>query len=147
MTMTCTVCLHADCEEIDRQLLAGIAHRSIAEQFGLSPSAVFRHKDHVSEAMVKAKDAVEVTRADGLLGHVQYLQDRALSILKQAEASGTYLAAIGAIREARNCVELMAKLNGSLRNNSVEVNVLVGLTPEQRQQRINELLAKNTDAR
>jgi hypothetical protein len=44
MPHTCTTCQHPDCEEIDGALAANVPLRKIGDRFGLSPSALWRHK-------------------------------------------------------------------------------------------------------
>ena len=63
---------------------------------------------------MKAKDALEVAHGDSLLDQVQGLQEKAPSILVKAEAKGDLRAALGAIREARGNLELLAKLLGMM---------------------------------
>ncbi len=64
--------------------------------------------------MTKAQEAQEVAQADNLLEQVQNLQAKALSILAKAEAAGDLRTALQGIREARSCLELLAKLQGEL---------------------------------
>lgn len=122
----CTVCRHPRLEEIDRAIVGGASHRQIAADFGVTRQAVQRHSanGHVAAALLKAKDAAELVRADGLLGEVQALRDRALDCLTKAEAAGDLSTALKAIREARGSVELLAKLEGQLQT-APNVNVLI----------------------
>ena len=62
--------------------------------------------------------------ADDLLAQVRSLQGRALAILDRAEKAGDLRTALGAIREARGNLELLAKLLGEL-NDAPQVNILV----------------------
>jgi len=55
---------------------------------------------------------------------VQELRDRALRILERAERSQDLQTALRAIREARQCVELLAKLAGEL-SEAPQVNILL----------------------
>lgn len=56
MSRVCTVCVHANRPEIDRLLVSGESIRNIAKQFGVSPSAVDRHrKQHLPDTLVHAK--------------------------------------------------------------------------------------------
>ena len=114
MPRPCTACRHPQREEINRALVNGEPFRNIAKRFGTSSTAVFRHKDHLPKALVKAQEAREVARADDLLGQVRDLQERALRVLGAAEAAGDLRAATGAIREARGCLELLGKVTGEL---------------------------------
>lgn len=65
-----------------------------------------------------------MAQADDLLDQVQRLRDRALGVLNNAEEAGDLRVAVSAIREARGCVELLAKLAGELQDGQT-VNVLV----------------------
>jgi hypothetical protein len=61
-----------------------------------------------------AQAAEEVAQADDLLEQVRALQGRALAILGKAESVEDLRTAVGAIREARSNLELLAKLLGEL---------------------------------
>ena len=127
MPRTCTICTHESAPEIDRALLDGEAYRSIAKRYGASASAVLRHREHLPNQLVKAREAETVTQADTLLEQVNHLKTRALSILDTAENSGDLRTALSAIREARSTVELLAKLSGELQQ---EGTVNVTVSPE-----------------
>jgi len=139
MARKCSVCTHHKRGEIDQAIIAGQSYRDIAGRFGLSKSAVERHaKAHLPATLVKAQEAEEVARADALLAQVQELRDRALKILDKAERSQDFKTALGAIREARGCVELLAKLAGEL-SEAPQLNVL--LSPQWVELRKTILLA------
>lgn len=125
MARTCSICSHPQRSAIDRALVAGTSYRDIAGQFRVSRSALERHKDgHLPAKLVKAAEAHELAEADGLLGEVKALQTRAVAILDKAEKAGELRAACSAIREARGCLELQAKLLGEL-DERPQINVLV----------------------
>jgi hypothetical protein len=63
---------------------------------------------------VKAQEIVEVAQADALLAQVRTLHRRALAILDQSERAGDLRTALGGIREARGCLELLGRLEGEL---------------------------------
>ena len=124
MPQRCSVCIHKKRQQIDRALLAHETLRYVAERFALSVWALHRHKRHLSATLMKAEEAREAAQADSLLEQLQNLQTRALAILETAEASGDLRTALGAIREARGNLELLAKLLGELKEGTT-VNVLV----------------------
>lgn len=125
MPRKCSICSHPDRGEIDRAIVSGGSYRDIARRFGVSRSAIERHaKAHVPATLVKAREAEEVTRADALLVQIQELRDRALNILDKAERGKDLRTALQAIREARGCVELLAKLAGEL-SETPHVNILL----------------------
>ncbi|MGE5618095.1 MAG: hypothetical protein ACM3US_02425 [Sphingomonadaceae bacterium] len=128
MPRTCTVCQHPQRGDIEAALLAQGSLRTIADRWSVSKTALIRHRDdHLPAALVQAKAAGEVARADDLLGQVQGLQTKALDLLRKAEADGDYRTALAGIREARGCLELLAELTQQL-DRRPQVNIL--LAPE-----------------
>src|SRR3712207_9430279 len=122
MPRSCTLCEHPRREEIDRALVGDSSNLSISSLFGVSESAVRRHKaNHLPAKLVMAQAAEEVAQADDLLEQVRDLQGRALAILGKAESAGDLRTALGAIREARGNLELLAKLLGELDERPVEI--------------------------
>jgi hypothetical protein len=112
---SCSICQHPKREAIDRALVGETSNLSVSSLFGVSESAVRRHKaNHLPAKLVMAEKAAEVAEADSLLGQVRDLQSRAYGILDKAEGTGDLRTALGAIREARGNLELLAKLLGEL---------------------------------
>jgi transposase-like protein len=65
MPRRCTVCDHSERHSIDEALVSGAAYRSVAKRFGLSESAVYRHKtEHLPAHLLKAREVEEVAQAD-----------------------------------------------------------------------------------
>jgi hypothetical protein len=121
----CTVCSHPDVAGIDQALVAGGVNRRIAAQYGLTEASVRRHKEeHVPAKIAKAKKAQTVADADDLLHQAGALRTKAMSLLLKAEAAGDYRTALAGIREARGCLELLARLMGEL-NDQANINVIV----------------------
>jgi hypothetical protein len=121
----CTVCDHPERRSIDEVLVSGAPYRSIAKRFGISESAVYRHKsEHLPAHLLKAKEVEEAAQADDLLDQVRTLQTHALDILERAEKADDLRTALAAISQARGNLQLLAKLAGELDERPV-VNVLV----------------------
>jgi hypothetical protein len=115
MPRRCTVCDHPERHSIDEALVAGAPYRSVAKQFELSESAVYRHKtEHLPAHLLKAREVEEAARADDLLEQVRDLQGHALDILERAEKAGDLRTALAAISQARGNLELLGKLAGEL---------------------------------
>jgi len=109
------VCDHPERHGIDETLVTGAPYRSVAKQFGLSESAVYRHKtEHLPAHLLKAREVEEAARADDLLDQVRHLQAHALDILERAEKAGDLRTALAAISQARGNLELLGKLAGEL---------------------------------
>jgi hypothetical protein len=110
---------------IERAMVADQPNRAIARQWRVSKDAVARHKsEHLPEALTKAQDAQEAAQADDLLAQVQDLHRRTLALLKKAEDGDKLGLALAAIREARSNLELLARLEGKLREQQT-INILV----------------------
>jgi len=123
---SCTICSHAERETIDHALVAGESAAAIAGRYRtIHERALRRHRDnHLPATLAKASEAQDVAEADDLLAQVRDLQVRTLAILEAAEGVSQHRTALSAIREARNNLELLAKLLGEL-NDSPTVNVLI----------------------
>ncbi len=125
MPRTCTVCTHPDKDAIDAVLVGGASVRGTASVYDVSEASLRRHKSsHLPASLVLAQEAQDVAQADDLLEGVRGLQSRTLSILDKAENAGDLRTALGAVREARGNVELLAKLLGEL-DERPQINLLV----------------------
>jgi len=125
MPRTCTVCAHPERAAIDQALLNNSVIRDIAGQHRLAKSAVARHKDdHLPAALAKAKEAQTVADADDLLRQAGALRTKAMSLLLKAETAGDFRTALAGVREARGCLELLAKLLGELRDEAT-INITI----------------------
>jgi hypothetical protein len=147
MPRPCSICKHPDRDAIDRRLVNGDPLPEITALFRVSDDALTRHKaKHIPPALAKASEAAEVAQADTLLREVKALRAKAYSLLLQAEHAGDLRTALQGVREARGCLELLAKLEGKVSDAPV-VNVLVN--PEWHQTRavIVQALAPYPDAR
>ncbi len=138
MPRPCTVCTHPDHETIDRDLLSGTPYRAVGKRYGVGTSAVFRHKrDHITQLIaqaVEARGVRDLEYGDDLLGQLQSLNGRAMSILDDAEASGDRRAELAAIREVRSIIELNAKLCGQIAERHFHLHAHQQLTPEAAEQ-------------
>jgi hypothetical protein len=122
------VCDNPERHGIDETLVTGAPYRSVAKRFGLSESAVYRHKtEHLPAQLLKAKKVEEVAQADDLLEQVRTLHAHALAILERAEKAGDLRTALAAISQARGNLELLGKLAGELDERPV---VSLNVSPE-----------------
>ena len=125
MPRKCTICEHPQVEKINTALLDGVSLRDLAGQYSVSKTALFRHKnEHIPTVLTQAQEAQEIAKADNLLAQVAELRDKALSILERAEQAGDLKTALQGIKEARSCLELLAKLQGELQERTT-INVLI----------------------
>jgi hypothetical protein len=111
MPRRCTVCTHTSREEIEAELIEGKEFREMAARFSLSSAALFRHRrGHLPERLVKAREAAEISRAEGLVGQLEALQAKAKQILEKAESDGDLRTALAGVKELSRLIELVAKM-------------------------------------
>lgn len=111
MARECTICIHKMRGEIDSALLAGGSNRTVAAQYGVSISAVQRHRKHIPAALTQARKAEEVTRSDDLLQQAHDLLNQAQSITNEAWKAGDLRTAVSGIGQIKNVLELLMKVN------------------------------------
>jgi hypothetical protein len=122
---TCTVCRHAQLPEIDDRLIRNEPFRSIADHYGLSQSALKRHKaGHLpvdaadSRFTVPSEDPNEPdrheTHGERLLRQAAEYREKAITVLEQAQAAGRFETALKALKEVRGYLELEGKLLGQI---------------------------------
>lgn len=113
-TTECKACTHPDAAAIDEALLGGTAIRTVAETYGLSRSAVGRHKlNHLSvQTITDPGDAGELTPLRIVDVHRQLtaLAGRLEKVVEIATRTRKATAAVGATRELRQTYEALAKL-------------------------------------
>lgn len=152
----CNVCAHPDRGAIDAELAAGASGRALAKQYDLSRESVRNHRvSHLFRALAVApriKELAEAVAGGDLVGQVRHLQERVLSILRQAEQAADLRMALSAIKQARENLELLARLAGEIGRESpatTTVNVAVFESREwlDVQERLLRALAPFPDAR
>ena len=115
MPRRCSVCISTDRPAIDGELVRATPLRTISARYGVTRQALHRHRQtHLPASLVRDTQASQVANAEQLLEQINDLQRHALSELARAEAMGDQRGALAAIREARSCIEILAKISGQL---------------------------------
>ncbi len=115
MPRNCTICAHPEREAIDAAIVSGVPLAALAAKYRVSADALGRHAaHHLPAAMVKGRAAADMVHGDDLLAQARDLQAKALGILAKAEKAGDLRTAVAANREARGCLELLARLLAEL---------------------------------
>src|SRR5258708_6523879 len=113
-----------------------------------SAAAVLRHKAHLAERVARAHDAQEVAGADTLLSKIGELEATGRRLLTKAERGGKLGVSVGALRELRGVVELLARVTGELKSGGgLTVNVLNNPSFLVLQQRVVAALEDFPEAR
>lgn len=128
MGRRCSVCDHADVEDIDAALVARKESlRSIADRHGLERVSLGRHRDnHVSPALQAVVVEQRDSHARTLAEHIERLVTEAERLLDRAKEGGSVSQMATALRELRASVEQLGKYTGELRDGP-QVQVAVNL--------------------
>ena len=116
MPTPCVTCHHPERTAIDAALVLGnVSVRSLGKRYGMDRASLARHRgQHVSPALARvAADRAEAGPVTAL-ARVQQLYDRAHRVLDAAEGEGKAGLSLAAIRELRQCAELLARLTHEL---------------------------------
>lgn len=147
MALQCSICSHPKREEIDRAILSGEPVRAVARQFGVSRSALNRHKNngHLSKAIARAtakeaglvvsdgaptpgpqeiRAAREVAVGGALIEQMRDLLATARRLLTSAETQDDLRAAAPLLGQVRQTLETIGKITGEIpRDGGATVNV------------------------
>lgn len=146
-TVKCSVCQHAEVNNINEKMIAGASVRSLAEEYELGLMSLQRHRTgHLPKALVKAKELQEIDAADRLLDRVEDLYNKALNIMGKAEADGKFQPAVSAIKEARSSLELIAKMIGQIKTGHT-INITYNQEFIEVRQQIHQALLPYPEAR
>jgi hypothetical protein len=134
MARKCTTCQHVKRAEIDRRLAAGEPGNQIAQDYGVNPSSLHRHRAHClglssSNAIMKevsrgtAAVACLPTKAE-LGQEYSKLPVRIDQIVDQAQQQGSLQVALSGLNSIRHTLDSLSRLAGFDRQGA-QVNVAV----------------------
>lgn len=111
MPRACEICNHPNRLEIDREIVQGKSKSGIARTYEVSLNSVAYHaENHLSRQLVKSYEMRQAIESTGLVTEIQELLKRSKHILRRCERDGKLGVALGAIRETRGTLELMARI-------------------------------------
>jgi hypothetical protein len=126
MAQTCTICTHARRVDINRSLVDGSPVRELAKRFGVSKSALQRHKDdHLSKVILGNAEARKKLEGLSVVERAEQLYEQTQGILEAATAANEPGLALKAIQRLERQLELVGRLLGEIRDIGPTVNVLI----------------------
>jgi hypothetical protein len=143
MARKCSTCQHVKRAEIDRRLAAGEPGNQIAQDYGLNPSSLHRHRANCiglasSNAIMKevSRGTAAVTflpSRDDLNHHYFELRTQIDQIVTQAREQGSLQIALSGLNSIRHTLDSLSRLAGFDRqgaqvNVAVQTNVNLDLT-------------------
>jgi transposase-like protein len=116
MSRVCGICEHPSRSEIDVSLLEGGTLRDIAARFGVSKSALHRHKQHPPSPLVKAETIQEVREVVSIGDKLASLEKETREILQEARGAigKDNRLALQALARLERQYEIRAKIEGEL---------------------------------
>ena len=126
MPPKCTVCTHADRKQIDLLLARDSESlRDIAGQYGLSKTALHRHRtDHLPVKLAQAVEQQEIREGLDVIAQLRAINNATMQVLTDARATGNGDLVLKATDRVLRQLELQAKLLGDLDGGTV-VNITV----------------------
>ncbi len=147
MTMACSICNNSKSLEIDRSLVQGKSHSSIARSYGVNAQAVWRHaENHLSRQLVQAYDKKEMAESMNLLARIEDILDKAKNIFDRNYEQKRDGLALKALSEQRNTIELLAKIAAYLHESrAMELQSQQGDYETRREEEEREFVAQALD--
>ena len=105
MPRTCLACASSNRVEIDKALANGTSLRDIAGRWGVSRSALDRHKSHVALTITKVQEKREEKLGESPLDQIQRVQRKLWEVLAKMEAQEDHRGSVVALRKIRECME------------------------------------------
>ena len=134
MSRKCSTCQHVKRAEIDRRLAAGEPNNQIAQDNGISPSSLYRHRSNcvgLASSNAIMKETARGTAAvaclpskDDLNRSYFGLLDQIDEIVAQAKAKGSLQIALSGLNSVRQTLDSLSRLSGFDRQGT-QVNVAV----------------------
>ena len=134
MSRKCSTCQHVKRAEIDRRLAAGEPNNQIAQDYGISPSSLHRHRSNclgLASSNAIMKETARGTAAvaclpskDDLNRSYFGLLDQIDEIVAQAKAKGSLQIALSGLNSIRQTLDSLSRLSGFDRQGT-QINVAV----------------------
>lgn len=108
--MSCTICQHPKRPEIDQALMTGSATlAALSQEYGLSTSALHRHKAHLQAKVSRAKDRVMDNLRQTCLFWLSQALEMTMQIAQSAQAEGNVKLVLQAVRQGTRLITIILK--------------------------------------
>ena len=114
---TCAICSREDKLSIEREIMKGKSHSSIARQFNVSRWSVDNHAaNHLSRGLMTSHKFQTALDSASLIKDFEFLVSKSKDVLAQAEAKGWLNTSLAALRELRASWESWTKIGVAITN-------------------------------
>lgn len=169
MPRSCSVCSSPDRAQIDRQLVAGVPYRNIAERSGMSLGALFRHRgEHLTEQLAAAAEQRQAAEPEpapappaeppeqtrrqvaaevlDIVGQLKAINGSALEVLQSARRAGDGRLVLLAVDRVQKQIELQARLIGQI-DERPTINIWLSAEWQVIEQALLDTLSRHPQAR
>jgi hypothetical protein len=111
----CTVCHHPQLLEINQAILSkDLTLAALSQKYGLHPSSLQRHKNHIEVKMTRAHRRLREIREQGSLLVLNDLLEKVRRHIAAADAQGNYLAVFRGSHVASRLIHQMGRVEGDM---------------------------------
>jgi hypothetical protein len=136
--MPCTICNHPKRPEIDQALVAGSSTlAALGQEYGLSTSALHRHKAHLQVKLNRAQDQLQDNLRQGCIFWLSQALEMTMQTAKAAQAEGNVKIVLQAVSQVTRLINIILKQDLHLDDRviyailaSPEWSTQAGLLPE-----------------
>ncbi len=108
--MSCTICQHPQRREIDQALIAGSSTlTALSQEYGLSTSALHRHKAHLQAKVTRAQDQLQDNLRQGCLFWLSRALEMSMQTAEAAQAEGNSKVVLQAIQQGTRLIGIILK--------------------------------------
>jgi hypothetical protein len=108
--MPCSICNHPQRQAIDQALVAGSATlAALGQQYGLSTSALHRHKAHLKAKVSRAQNQLQENLRQGCIFWLSQALEMAMQTAKAAQAEGNSNLVLRALAQGTRLANIILK--------------------------------------
>ena len=108
--MPCTICQHPQRQEIDQALIAGSSTlAALGQEYGLSTSALHRHKAHLQAKVNRAQDQLQDNLRQGCIFWLSQALEMTMQTAKAAQAEGNGKIVLQAVSQVTRLIKIILK--------------------------------------
>ena len=108
--MSCTICNHPQRQKIDQALVAGSATlAALSQEYGLSTSALHRHKAHLQAKVTRAKDQLLNNLRQGCIFWLSQALEMISQTTQAAQAEGNFKVVLQAVQQGTRLITIILK--------------------------------------
>jgi hypothetical protein len=108
--MPCTICNHPQRQTIDQALIAGsVTLAALSQEYGLSTSALHRHKAHLQAKVNRAQDQLQDNLHQGCIFWLSQALEMAMQTAVAAQTEGNGKLVLQAIQQGTRLINIILK--------------------------------------